>query len=190
MLRRFGLVSISIGVVTTERRSFGSASELAQVAAEMKHYAKTQPGSSYAVNRRTAPPLVGVPAASRRRAVLVVSDDASLRVVLRTALGDAGYTVHEAIDLTTRPCDVTDGTRPVVLLADARIGVPLWTFCRAHVTEPDVPAIIILAASASEEAQARAAGVVTVLRQPLPISDVIDCVALIDRERSNDGVKL
>ena len=34
MLRRFGLLSISIGVVTTERRSFGSATELAQVAVE------------------------------------------------------------------------------------------------------------------------------------------------------------
>src|SRR5215213_8984348 len=117
MLRRFSLLSISIGVVTTERRSFSSATELAQVAAEMKHYAKTQPGSSYAVNRRVVPPPRSTPAATRRRAVLVVSDDASLRLVLRTALTDGGYAVHEAVDLTTRPCDVEDGATLVVLLA-------------------------------------------------------------------------
>jgi hypothetical protein len=38
--------------------------------------------------------------------------------------------------------------------------------------------MIILAANATEEAQARAAGVATVLRQPLPIDDAIDCVTL------------
>jgi DNA-binding response OmpR family regulator len=178
MLRRFSLLSISIGVVTTERRSFGSASELARVAAEMKYYAKTQPGSSYAVNRRMAPPPRSTSVTTRRRVVLVVSDDASLRIVLRTALGDAGYTVHEAVDLATRPCDIEDGATLVALLADARIGEPLWAFCRAQKANPDDPAMIILAASAAEEAQARAAGVATVLRQPLPINDVIDCVSL------------
>lgn len=190
MLRRFALLSISIGVVTTERRSFGSAAELARVAAEMKHYAKTQPGSSYAVNRRMAPPPRSAPAATRRRAVLVVSDDASLRVVLRTALGDGGYAVHEAVDLTTRPCDVEDGAMPVVLLADARIGEPLWAFCRAQVADPGGPAIIILAASAAEEVQARAAHVATILRQPLPINDVIDCVTLAVGARGGGLPKL
>jgi len=142
MLRRFGLLSVSIGVVTTERRSFGSATELARVAAEMKHYAKTQPGSSYAVNRRLAPPK-SVPSAMRRRGVAVVSDDSSLRVVLRTALGDDGYTVYEAASLTKLPQEIKDDLRSVVLLADAR-----------------------------------AAGVSDVLRQPLPIDEVIECVAL------------
>jgi diguanylate cyclase (GGDEF)-like protein len=178
MLRRFGLMTISIGVVTTERRSFANAAELAQVAAEMKHYAKTQPGSSYAANRRMAPPARSAPAATRRRAVVVVSDDASLRMVLRTALSEGGYTVREAVDMASVPCDVEDGGRAVVLLADARLGAPLWTFCCARALDPTHPAIIILAASTAEETQARAAGVNTILRQPLPIDDVIASVAL------------
>jgi len=41
------------------------------------------------------------------------------------------------------------------------------------VADPDGPAIIILAASAAEETQARAARVATVLRQLLPINHVI-----------------
>jgi CheY-like chemotaxis protein len=189
MLRRFGLLSISIGVVTTERRSFGSATELARVAAEMKHYAKTQLGSSFAVNGGSLRPPRSRLAATRRRDVVVVSDDASLRVVLHTALADGGYAVHEAVDLPTRPCDVADGAMLVVLLADARIGEPLWAFCRAQVVDPDGPAIIILTASATEEVQARAAGVATVLCQPLPINDVIDCVTLAAGSRGGGASK-
>jgi diguanylate cyclase (GGDEF)-like protein len=176
MLRRFGLLTMSIGVVTTERRSFGSPTELARVAAEMKHYAKTQPGSSYAVNRRMAPPK-SVPSATRRRGVVVVSDDSSLRVVLRTALGDGGYTVYEALDLAALPSEIKDDPRSLVLLADARLGAPLWAFCRKQIAGSGF-AVIILAASAAEEADARAAGASDVLRQPLPIDEVIECVAL------------
>jgi len=187
MLRRFGLLSVSIGVVTTDRRSFGSPNELARVAAEMKHYAKTQLGSSYAVNRRMTPPRSA--SITRRRAVLVVSDDGSLRMILRTALGDAGYVVHEAADLTALPYDIADGATLVVLLADARMGEPLWAFCRAQGFAPDGPAIIILAASAAEEAQARAAGVAAVLRQPLPISDVVACIGLAAGARYGEASK-
>jgi diguanylate cyclase (GGDEF)-like protein len=188
MLRRFGLLTISIGVVTTERRSFGSPIELAQVAAEMKHYAKTQPGSSYAVNRRVVL-TKSVPGATRRRAVLLVSDDSSLRVVLRTALGNDGYTVYEAADLTALPREIEDEDRSVLLLADARLGAPLWAFCRAQATDHRDTTTIVLAASAAEEAQARAAGVSTILRQPLPIDEVIECVAQVARLQSSEASK-
>jgi diguanylate cyclase (GGDEF)-like protein len=46
MLRRFALMSLSIGVATTQHRTFASVGELTRVAAELKQYAKTQPGSS------------------------------------------------------------------------------------------------------------------------------------------------
>ena len=132
-----------------------------------------------------APPPHGTPATTRRRVVLVASDDASLRGVIRTALGDAGYAVHEAADLSMQPYDVEGGATPAALLADARMGEPLWAFCRAQLADPDGPAIIVLAATATEEAQARAAGVATVLRQPLPIDDVIDCVRLAAKARGS-----
>jgi diguanylate cyclase (GGDEF)-like protein len=49
-----GLMSISIGVVTTERRSFAHVAEAIAIAAEMKAFTKSTPGSSWAVDRRTS----------------------------------------------------------------------------------------------------------------------------------------
>jgi diguanylate cyclase (GGDEF)-like protein len=51
-LHRVPLMSVSIGVVTTERRAFSHASQVSALASEMKSYAKTQPGSVYSVDRR------------------------------------------------------------------------------------------------------------------------------------------
>jgi diguanylate cyclase (GGDEF)-like protein len=176
MLRRFGLLGISIGVVTTQRRSFSSVTELTRVAAEMKHYAKTQPGSSYAVDRRTvAQVMQREHQAARRRMVQVVSDDASLRVVLGAALFESGYAVHEAADIAALQRSANDTNLPIALLADARLGPPLWERCRAQGVDRGPP-IVVLIASDAEEMQARSAGAAAVLRQPLPIDDVIACI--------------
>jgi diguanylate cyclase (GGDEF)-like protein len=47
------LVSVSIGVATTSARTYRHYGEAVAVATEMKHVAKSEPGSSYAVDRRT-----------------------------------------------------------------------------------------------------------------------------------------
>lgn len=47
------LMTLSIGVVTNEQRCFGHPAEIGELATEMKSYAKTLPGSVYAVDRRT-----------------------------------------------------------------------------------------------------------------------------------------
>lgn len=52
-LHRVPLMTLSIGVVTNDRRTFESAEMVSQLATEMKTYAKTLPGSVYAVDRRT-----------------------------------------------------------------------------------------------------------------------------------------
>jgi diguanylate cyclase (GGDEF)-like protein len=52
-LQRFPLLSISIGVATTERRTFAHYAEAVAVASEMKTFTKATPGSSWAVDRRT-----------------------------------------------------------------------------------------------------------------------------------------
>ena len=50
--QRFSLVAISIGIATTNSRKFFHYGEAAQVATEMKQYAKRQGGSSFAIDRR------------------------------------------------------------------------------------------------------------------------------------------
>lgn len=62
-LHRVPLMSLSIGVVTTERRHLTDWQQVSRLASEMKGYAKTQQGSLYAVDRRVDEPP---PAPARR----------------------------------------------------------------------------------------------------------------------------
>lgn len=52
-LDRVPLMTLSIGVVTNARRKFTHAAQVSHLATEMKTYAKTLPGSLYAIDRRT-----------------------------------------------------------------------------------------------------------------------------------------
>jgi diguanylate cyclase (GGDEF)-like protein len=54
-LRRFPLVSISIGIATTATRSFEHRAQAIEVATELKNFAKRTAGSSVAVDRRRGP---------------------------------------------------------------------------------------------------------------------------------------
>lgn len=177
ILRRFELMSISIGVVTTQRRTFSDEEELTRVAAEMKHYAKTQSGSSYAVDQRASGQ--GAPIERRglrQRGVLIVSEDGSLRMVLRTTLQNEGYLVQEvsAVELLAQHFDRAE--QPAVVLADAQLGAALWEFFRQRAVEHSHPPVIVLAHDGEQVIQARAAGVTVCLQQPLPLADIIACI--------------
>ncbi len=50
--RRFSIMSISIAVVSDVKRVFRSPIEIARVAAEIKDYVKSLPGSNYLIDRR------------------------------------------------------------------------------------------------------------------------------------------
>jgi diguanylate cyclase (GGDEF)-like protein len=54
-LHRVPLMTLSIGVVTNERRQFTSPAQISEMATEMKTYAKTLSGSVYTVDRRYEP---------------------------------------------------------------------------------------------------------------------------------------
>ncbi len=51
-LDRVPLMTLSIGVVTNERRRFAHPAQVSELATEMKTYAKTLPGSVWAMDRR------------------------------------------------------------------------------------------------------------------------------------------
>ncbi|HET7584598.1 MAG TPA: GGDEF domain-containing protein [Gemmatimonadaceae bacterium] len=51
-LHRVPLMTVSIGVVTNERRRFTHAAQVSELATEMKSYAKTLPGSIFVADRR------------------------------------------------------------------------------------------------------------------------------------------
>ena len=87
-LYRVPLMTLSVGVVTNQRRRFTKPSDVSELATEMKSYAKTLPGSVWTVDRRRDDERgevtgreSGVRDASRRDAPLrdSVLRDASLR---------------------------------------------------------------------------------------------------------------
>jgi diguanylate cyclase (GGDEF)-like protein len=51
--QRFPVLSISIGIATTERRTFRHFAEAVAIATEMKSFTKSTVGSSWAIDRRT-----------------------------------------------------------------------------------------------------------------------------------------
>jgi len=72
---RVPIMTLSIGVVTNVRRRFTHTARVSELATEMKAYAKTLPGSVYAVDRRTdAPRAVVRPLTGHADIVEVVSD--------------------------------------------------------------------------------------------------------------------
>ncbi|MFL5804424.1 MAG: response regulator [Roseiflexaceae bacterium] len=182
ILRRFGLMSISVGVVTTERRIFNDEEEITRIAAEMKQFAKAQPGSSYAVDQRVARQHASTERRSaRHRGVLIVSDDSSLRAVLRSTLQSDSYPVQEASDIETL-LQRLDTDPPALVLADAQLGEPLWALCTARDGVRYYPPMVVLAHDDEEVARARASGVSICLQQPLPLADIVACVGHMLKE--------
>ena len=53
-LTRFPLMSLSVAIVTNEGRSFRHAAEVADVAAQLKKFAKAKPGSLWVKDQRGA----------------------------------------------------------------------------------------------------------------------------------------
>lgn len=75
-LHRVPLMTLSIGVVTNERRHFTSPAQVSELATEMKGYAKTLAGSVYTVDRRTDAPVTnGAPTPPRPPRAISVIDE-------------------------------------------------------------------------------------------------------------------
>ena len=53
-MRKFSIMSISIGIAHNKFRDFSLSFEIAEIASEMKKYAKQTVGSCYKVDRRQA----------------------------------------------------------------------------------------------------------------------------------------
>lgn len=174
ILRRFHLLTISIGVVTTLHRSFKNEEELARTAAEMKHFAKTMDGSSYAIDQRASNLNVEVDRRSGRQCgVAVASTDSSLRSVLRTTLQEQRYLVQEAdtVDELTHLLNGPDA--PALVLADGQLGMPLRALCTERLVLGGPPFVVLMYGE-HEAAWTNLAA--AQLRLPLPMIDVLACV--------------
>jgi diguanylate cyclase (GGDEF)-like protein len=177
ILRRFGLLSISIGVVTTQRRRFSDQESLTRVAAEMKHHAKEQPGSSYAVDQRTLPQGNEIECRrARSRELMILSEDSSLRATLRSTFHDGGYNVREIASVDQARQKLAPQAAPALILADAQVGAALWDLCGEHDGDHLSTPIVVLAYDTQDIEQARVAGAAACLQLPLPLVEIVACV--------------
>ncbi len=140
--RRFPITSISIGAVTNQHRSFASYEDISRVAAEMKRFAKQQPGSTYAIDARAED---GLDIGHERRdqhalVVLVIGNDDALRAVTMKTLSTAGYRPLEAPGLPEMHALLAQEHEIAAVLIDLRLEGTLREMLEVlHSTERPTP---------------------------------------------------
>jgi len=73
-IHRIPLMALSIGVVTNHFQEFEHTGQISELAAEMKGYAKSLPGSKYVVDRRHQSPALPT-ASAEEEATLAAPDN-------------------------------------------------------------------------------------------------------------------
>lgn len=176
--RRFPIITISIGGVTTEQRRFHDYDEVSRVAADMKQYAKQQAGSTYAIDVRDprAAAISGDRRGKQLPTVMLISPDAELQMLLRGALDVAGYRVLEAPGVPEAHGLLAHEFQPTLIAADAQIGALLWEFAdHLQVVSPEVP-LLVLSARGDDEARALSHGARAFLLHPFQVQQFIAAV--------------
>ena len=183
MPRHFPIISLSIGAVTNRYRTFVDHEEMSRVAAEMKQFAKQQPGSSYAVDVRVGrdQQVAAERRGSHLPAILLISADAQLRGMLQSALQDAHYRTLEAPGILEANALLAYEPNPTVIAVDARLGAALWEMADTlRVGMPQVP-LLVLATRAEDEQISFEHGARAVIRQPFQIQQFLEYVAQFAR---------
>lgn len=183
--RRFPIISISIGVVTTRNHSFADHDEISRIAAEMKQFAKQQPGSSYAVDARSAN---DAKVASERRGgrlptILVISADTPLLAFLQQTLKEDGYRTLEAPSVPEAHRLLAQALDPALIVADARLGEPLWELADTLRLELPATPLVIISTRAQDEEIGFRHGARAFIQQPFQNQQFLSCIAQFVRPR-------
>lgn len=172
VLRRFPLLSLSIGVVSTKQRMFASYEEISQAAAEMKHVAKSRPGSSYAMDMRSSAPVA---LRSERRGtdyrqIVVISNDKTLVNILRQVLNERGYPVVEAASPLQANSIIARTNQPPLIIADSQLGTALnEVYDELALDQP-----LLIIAGANEDHAIPSPSAYTTLQQPFTVDVLLD----------------
>jgi response regulator RpfG family c-di-GMP phosphodiesterase len=138
----------------------------------VKREAAAKPHVPLPVSRRSGSP--------RPRRILIVDDDAGLRMLLRTTLTADEFEVAEA-DNATRASELARFWRPTVVLLDiAMPGIDGLSFCSELKRKPAFgsPAVVLLTGTELAEDDAARAGADALLRKPF---SPLELMGVIDR---------
>lgn len=173
--RRFPMMTLSIGVVSSAERSFASYEELGRVAAEMKQRAKQLSGSSVASLASIGRQESG---SEERQVVLLIGHDQALRRLLSVVLQNEGYQVQQAQTLDeVTPADLEHAAL-ISLEAGERLNPAVIRELRERY--PAVP-LVLLSTRAEDEDLGFFAGISAFLMQPFQVQQYVACVTQILR---------
>lgn len=157
MPRKFGLLSVSIAVVSTYWRDFPDVEAISQVAAELKNQAKLIPGSSYVIDRRRK--QKAIPVGERRGQpqpnALVLCGDEALCQTLAQRLTALGYRSLIASDIVAAHTLLARKPGIALIVADIAPGEALPELWQQFA---DPPPLLVLVADATAATAARVAG--------------------------------
>ncbi len=157
VMRRFGLLSLSIAVVNAHGRHFYSVDEMSKVAAELKAKAKLTPHSSYEIDRRQErkrPPLRERRGQRRPTALLLCAND-QLRNDLASLLRNHGYRPLPAENIVSAHTILTRTPNPALVVTDTTYGNAFWDLYR-QIEKP--PLLFALAANEQDATAATNTG--------------------------------
>ena len=126
------------------------------------------------------PSVPAQPAGSRDRSyVMVVEDDAAVRALVTTVLGDFGYRVVTAVNGEAALTDLRQHPPPGLILLDLVMPVMNgWAFCAEQREDPALAPIPVAVMTGNGSSQhARALEAVAFFPKPLPLAALLQTVA-------------
>ncbi|NNJ11927.1 diguanylate cyclase [Chloroflexales bacterium ZM16-3] len=197
--RQFGLLSLSIAVVTTSARTFTSVDHMSQVAAELKQAAKHISGSSYVVDRRQSAPPAPDNSHERRgqhrpEALLIIPNEA-LRATIATTVRLQGYRPMIATTVVAAQGLLARHPAPALIITDVE-DPAIWKLWRTLAIPTPLIAIVTDEA-AVQAAHARGATAALIVGENL--GDLTDQLLLhvpraaitetAERQRQNELIR-
>jgi DNA-binding response OmpR family regulator len=179
VVRRFPITSLAIGGVTNTHRTFSDPDEISRIAAEMKGFAKTRPGSRYAIDGRGA--KQAEPPAERRGntppAVLIISADTHLMGRISRLVESAGARVWAAPDIVEASAIIDRSSLPQLIIADHTPDEAMAIFCDGLLGRTNPPPVVILMSSIKTEEAPKIRGVSAFLPRSSEDSDLIQFIS-------------
>jgi diguanylate cyclase (GGDEF)-like protein len=179
VVRRFPITSLAIGGVTNAQRTFHDPDEVSRIAAEMKGFVKTRPGSRYAIDGRG--PKQGEPSAERRGntppAVLVISPDQQLMGRLSSLVLNAGARIWAAPDILEASAIIDRSSLPHLIIIDHPPDEALALFCEGLFGRQYAPSVVVLMSSEEPQEAPKIRGVSAFLPRSSEDSDLIQFIS-------------
>lgn len=128
IVRQFGIISLSIAVVTTYTRSFRNYDEIGRVAAELKQAAKQIAGSAYKIDRRSddaIPPSLNDRRSGSSPEALIVCHNDIVRAAIIATLNVRGYRLLIADNEIAAQGLLAHNPHPALIVAEFQRSTPI-----------------------------------------------------------------